>query len=278
MSEYIKNFYGYFGPGCDKPVSDKNRQLLESFGFFIFREFAPPSVCSYLFEYCLDTFESRDSSFKYGESERLQIRAPLLANPDFLFLFTRTERGQELQKFLFDSDESWPVINQQNAVLSRKGRISNQSKWHRDYPFGFNTIRPGSSFSCFLALCDSTPDNGCTVFIPGSHRWPSVPLEQIESCRQYIAPELKAGDMIVFDSLCVHRGLPSKTDSPRIGLNTMFSNPILRQQVDLCPPVDLVKNRGLSFEELRLLGCNSRVLSVDEFLTERYTKENREDR
>lgn len=47
--------------------------------------------------------------------------------------------------------------------------------WHQDYSYWTRT-RPLAHLTCWIALDDSTRENGCLQYIPGSHRWPDLPI------------------------------------------------------------------------------------------------------
>ena len=42
--------------------------------------------------------------------------------------------------------------------------------WHQDYSYWTRT-QPMQHLSCWIGLDDSTRDNGCVHYVPGSHRW-----------------------------------------------------------------------------------------------------------
>jgi ectoine hydroxylase-related dioxygenase (phytanoyl-CoA dioxygenase family) len=46
--------------------------------------------------------------------------------------------------------------------------------WHQDYSYWTRTT-PVDHISCWIGLDDSTIDNGCLHYVPGSHHWPLLP-------------------------------------------------------------------------------------------------------
>jgi len=46
--------------------------------------------------------------------------------------------------------------------------------WHQDYSYWTRTT-PVNHISCWIGLDDSTIDNGCLHYVPGSHHWPLLP-------------------------------------------------------------------------------------------------------
>ena len=103
--------------------------------------------------------------------------------------------------------------------------------WHQDYSYWTRT-RPMAHLSCWIGLDDSTPDNGCVHYVPGSHRWNLLPvtglandMNAIETVltpgqrKQFkpVAIELKAGECSFHHPLMVHGSYENRSDRPRRG-------------------------------------------------------------
>jgi ectoine hydroxylase-related dioxygenase (phytanoyl-CoA dioxygenase family) len=101
--------------------------------------------------------------------------------------------------------------------------------WHQDYSYWTRT-QPMQHLTCWIALDDSTRDNGCVQYIPGSHRWPLLPITGLagnmdeiqtvlseEQRRQFrpVAIELKAGEATFHHPLMVHGSYENRTGRPR---------------------------------------------------------------
>ncbi len=57
----------------------------------------------------------------------------------------------------------------QDQLFMKPARIGSRQPYHQDQPLGFN-IEPASELvACWAALDDSTVDNGCLWFVPGTH-------------------------------------------------------------------------------------------------------------
>lgn len=93
---------------------------------------------------------------------------------------------------------------------------------------------PGAFLHAWTALVDVTPDNGCLVFWPGSHKLGLLPVKDVHEDAgrgqnaaarsvQSIIPDgfksvmisLKRGDTVFFDSLLVHASLDNESDRHR---------------------------------------------------------------
>ena len=99
--------------------------------------------------------------------------------------------------------------------------------YHQDSAYW--TIDPPALVTCWIALDDSTIENGCMRFLPGSHRWGVVPhrhldpvhwvpeeLEAMDLSRE-VCVELKAGGATFHHSATLHQSLPNTTPYPRRG-------------------------------------------------------------
>ncbi len=102
--------------------------------------------------------------------------------------------------------------------------------WHQDYSYWTRT-KPINHLTCWCALDNSTKENGCLQYIPGSHKWGLLPkpviageLEGIkdflsdEQKRKFDHPqfaEVKAGEAIFHHSLTLHGSGANTSTKPR---------------------------------------------------------------
>jgi ectoine hydroxylase-related dioxygenase (phytanoyl-CoA dioxygenase family) len=101
--------------------------------------------------------------------------------------------------------------------------------WHQDYSYWTRT-QPMAHLSCWIGLDDSTRENGCVHYVPGSHRWDLLPREDFandmntikgvltEAQRREFKPvaiELKKGECSFHHPLMVHGSFENRTDRPR---------------------------------------------------------------
>jgi len=105
--------------------------------------------------------------------------------------------------------------------------------WHQDYSYWTRT-QPMAHLTCWIGLDDATRDNGCLQYIPGSHRWPLLPVtglagdmdairevlgdEQMKLFENPVAVELKAGECAFHHPLMVHGSQANRTAGPRRAL------------------------------------------------------------
>src|SRR6185503_8263446 len=102
--------------------------------------------------------------------------------------------------------------------------------WHQDYSYWTRT-KPVAHLTCWCGLDDSTKENGCLQYIPGSHRWGLLPKPVIagelqgikdflndEQKKQFENPQpapVKAGEAIFHHSLTLHGSGENKSKQPR---------------------------------------------------------------
>jgi ectoine hydroxylase-related dioxygenase (phytanoyl-CoA dioxygenase family) len=101
--------------------------------------------------------------------------------------------------------------------------------WHQDYSYWTRT-RPMEHLTCFIALDDCDEENGCIQYVPGSHRWPLLPvtglagdMEAIQSVlsaeqREQFRPvpaRLKRGEASFHHPLTVHGSRENRSHRPR---------------------------------------------------------------
>jgi len=103
--------------------------------------------------------------------------------------------------------------------------------WHQDYSYWTRT-QPMAHLSCWIGLDDSTIENGCVHYVPGSHRWDLLPItaladdmnaiqsvlsEEQQTQFKPVPIELKAGECSFHHPLMVHGSFENKSDRPRCG-------------------------------------------------------------
>jgi len=102
--------------------------------------------------------------------------------------------------------------------------------WHQDYSYWTRT-RPMAHLTCWIGLDDSTRDNGCVHYVPGSHEWELLPItglagdmeairevltdEQWQRFNRPVAIELKAGECSFHHPLMIHGSFENRSNRPR---------------------------------------------------------------
>ena len=163
---------------------------------------------------------------KIGEGN--SFRAPSLidirllkpaANPKLHSLISRLITG----KF---------YLNQQNLVVNPpKSNQYSQLKFHRDLPYQHYVSSRPLAINALYAVDDFTIENGATYVIPASHKSEKFPSETfLEANKTQIS--VKAGSFLVLDCMIYHAAAPNLSNSPRIGLNHVFTTVMFRPQIN----------------------------------------------
>lgn len=116
-----------------------------------------------------------------------------------------------------------------DQIFYKPARHGGVVAWHQDYSYWTRTI-PMAHLSCWIGLDDSTRENGCVHYVPGSHRWNLLPItglaadmnsiqsvltEVQKSEFKPVAIELKKGYASFHHPLMVHGSFENSTDMPR---------------------------------------------------------------
>jgi ectoine hydroxylase-related dioxygenase (phytanoyl-CoA dioxygenase family) len=101
--------------------------------------------------------------------------------------------------------------------------------WHQDYSYWTRTT-PLAHLTCWIGLDDSTVDNGCVRYVPGSHLWPDLPItgltgdmdaiQSVLTAEQKakfkpVAIELKKGECTFHHPRMIHGSYGNTTSSQR---------------------------------------------------------------
>ena len=137
--------------------------------------------------------------------------------------------------------------------------------WHQDFSYWTRT-EPMAHLACWIGLDDSTQENGCVHYIPGSHRWDLLPITGLANDMQAIesvlsdeqksqfkpvAIELKKGECSFHHPLMVHGSYKNRSNHPRRGavINVFRdgvrsnSNDPLLEGVPAIPPGEKIEGR-----------------------------------
>ena len=131
--------------------------------------------------------------------------------------------------------------------------------WHQDYSYWTRT-NPMAHLTCWIGLDDSTVDNGCVHYVPGSHRWDLLPItglagdmnairgvlneQQWQQFNRHVPVELKAGECVFHHPLTIHGSFENRTQNPRraVVINSVLdgvrseSNEPLLAGIPVIPP------------------------------------------
>jgi ectoine hydroxylase-related dioxygenase (phytanoyl-CoA dioxygenase family) len=101
--------------------------------------------------------------------------------------------------------------------------------WHQDYSYWTRT-EPMAHLTCWIALDDSTTENGCLYYVPGSHRWNLLPItgltgdmdevqrvltDEQRAAFQPLPVEIKCGECSFHHPLLLHGSYENRSDKGR---------------------------------------------------------------
>jgi ectoine hydroxylase-related dioxygenase (phytanoyl-CoA dioxygenase family) len=119
-------------------------------------------------------------------------------------------------------------------------------EWHQDYSYWTRT-KPMSHLTCWIGLDDSTEENGCVRYIPGSHKWDLLPRYHLSggmnAVFEFLTDEqraafnpvpalLKAGQASFHHPLMLHGSFENTSDRPRRAAVINFFSDGVRSDTD----------------------------------------------
>jgi ectoine hydroxylase-related dioxygenase (phytanoyl-CoA dioxygenase family) len=123
-----------------------------------------------------------------------------------------------------------PVRFWHDQLFCKPARHGGVVAWHQDYSYWTRT-RPMAHLTCWIGLDESTRENGCVHYVPGSHRWNLLPITglagDMNAIRELLSPaqwerfthpvaiELKPGECSFHHPLMIHGSFENRTDRPR---------------------------------------------------------------
>ncbi len=122
-----------------------------------------------------------------------------------------------------------PVRFWHDQIFYKPARHGGIVAWHQDYSYWTRT-QPMQHLSCWIGLDDSTAENGCVQYVPGSHLWNLLPItglahdmkaidavltEEQRANFKPVAIELKKGEASFHHPLMVHGSYANSTARPR---------------------------------------------------------------
>lgn len=123
-----------------------------------------------------------------------------------------------------------PVRFWHDQLFCKPAKHGGVVAWHQDYSYWTRTV-PLAHITCWIGLDDSTRENGCVHYVPGSHLWNLLPItglagdmnairevlndEQWERFQHPVAAELKKGEATFHHALTIHGSFANRSDRPR---------------------------------------------------------------
>ncbi len=141
-----------------------------------------------------------------------------------------------------------------DTLFVKPARHGTEIPIHQDASY-WNFFDPPLLMTCWLAIDDSTIENGCVRVIPGSHRAKmshkegkgdlrfSLNMNELDLSKE-VPVTLKAGSAMFHHAYTVHRSLPNQSDRSRRGLACIYLPSSLRQVKPFSFPFGWKQIRG----------------------------------
>ena len=179
-------------------------------------------------------------------------RCPLAYDDFFLSIAIQPAITDLVKVFLGD----YFIINQQNGVINMPNLEHHQSSWHRDLPYQDYIISKPIAVACMICIDDFTTETGSTSVLPFSHQLEKIPsVNYIDNNK--VSVHAPKGSAIIFNAMLYHQAGYNSSQQNRRGLNTLFSIPLLKQQIDLFSQLEGKHSDDAYLR--KLLGYDSRV-------------------
>lgn len=116
-----------------------------------------------------------------------------------------------------------------DQLFCKPARHGGVVAWHQDYSYWTRTT-PLAHLTCWIGLDDSTRENGCLHYVPGSHKWPDLPKpvlaggleesrrslpEELQEKFKPVAVEMKKGQASFHHARTMHGSGANDTPRPR---------------------------------------------------------------
>lgn len=120
-----------------------------------------------------------------------------------------------------------------DQLFCKPARHGGVVAWHQDYSYWTRT-EPMQHLTTWTGLDDADQDNGCLLYVPGSHRWDLLPITglagDMEAIRKVLTDSqwnalqnpvpaiLKKGEAAFHHPLMIHGSNENRSDRPRRAL------------------------------------------------------------
>jgi ectoine hydroxylase-related dioxygenase (phytanoyl-CoA dioxygenase family) len=224
--------YGIAEISQNNSLLDLIIESLEIKGYFILEDFLSHELTQILQQevvriYQLQCQEISEENLKRIKEQNL-VRAPLIYSEILANLVVNEFVMAVMKKTL----GSYFSLHLQNAIINTPSESHHQSSWHRDLPYQNFVSSVPLAMNAFYCITPFNAQTGATIVLPYSHHLGKLPsMEYIKVNSVQI--EAKAGAVIFFNSMLFHCAGFNSSDNIRIGINHVYTTPIIKQQIDL---------------------------------------------
>ncbi|MCC2644566.1 MAG: hypothetical protein K0R49_448 [Burkholderiales bacterium] len=152
------------------------------------------------------------------------------------------------------------MLGLQNAIINR-GTTHRQSSWHRDLPYQNFLCNEILSINALWALDNFNAESGGTCLLPYSMNFINIPSKEFVQ-DNLIQPILMPGDIMIFNSLLLHKAGTNTGRNIRVSINHQYIRPFINPQYKFSE-IPEIKCLNLSNFEKDILGFNFPNLTDD---------------
>ncbi len=139
-----------------------------------------------------------------------------------------------------------PVRLWHDQIFAKPANDGGFVAWHQDQSYWTRT-EPVEHLTCWIALDDTSDENGCVNYISGSHRWPLLPRGELADDMEAVlsrltdeqraaftpvAAEIPVGHCSFHHSMTLHGSFPNRSNRPRRGAVINFIRDGVRSASD----------------------------------------------
>ena len=147
-------------------------------------------------------------------------------------IFLEIAKNKFLLKFLKKVFDGKFIVNQQNGLINNPKKIYEQAKWHRDLPYQHFISSKVLAINAIFCIDNFNNQNGATKVLPCSQLFEKFPSKNYTLDNE-VTIEANSGDFIILNAMTYHSGGFNSSKYLRRGINTVYSIPYIRHQIDL---------------------------------------------
>lgn len=152
------------------------------------------------------------------------------------------------------------ILGLQNGIINL-GNNHNQSNWHRDLPYQNFVCNEIISLNALWALDNFTEINGGTCILPYSTHFNTIPSQEFIN-NHSTQPHLNAGDVLIFNSMLLHKAGVNNTSNPRISINHQYIRPFIQPQYKFYEMSEIISH-VINDEQKDILGFDFKTAIDD---------------
>lgn len=205
------------------------KQILEQYnenGFYVFKDVIDIKLIDDVNRH-VDWLEN-----KFDVESPEHLHHPLMRDDAFWLNLISDKRLLDIVRLVLGED----IVCFTSHYICKPPKVGIPVYWHQDAAYW--NIKPMNALSLWLAIDNSTTQNGCLHFIPGSHKGPVHPLVSDSSNKNMLSStlsqnyidesksvpvELSPGDVSIHHPNIIHGSFENKSNFRRRGLDIGYT-------------------------------------------------------